>query len=167
MADSSPIASLVAVHLLDPTFDRPVKSWRFADKNIITVGRSDDRDVEISDPYVSRNHAELHFREGQWFLVSRGRNGVIVKNQAIDEVVVTEDVNFRLGPNGPALRFQISSVDHENSRTLCFDTLPVNFFGIDRRKVQREVEEITDGDYFQTLQERAESLRRQRESRST
>jgi hypothetical protein len=56
----------------------------------------------------------------------------------------------------------MSTVEQENNRTLSFDTLPVNFFGIDRRKVQREVEDIAGGAYFQTLKEKAEALRRQR-----
>jgi hypothetical protein len=153
----------VAVHLLDPTFERPLKSWRFVQQGVITIGRSDDRDIEISDPYVSRNHAELHYLDNRWVLVAKGRNGVLVHEQAVEQYEAPGDVTFRLGPQGPALRFEISGAAPENSHTLCFDTLPVNFFGVDRHKVEREVEEIAEGDYFRTLHDKAAGLRRRRE----
>ncbi len=160
---TSASAPSVAIHLVDSSLERLVKSWRFSAQSIITLGRADDRDVEISDPYVSRNHAEFHFREGRWVLRSTGRNGVLVNNQAVEQHVLNGDLTFRLGPNGPALRFETTTAEHENKRTLSFDTLPASFFGVDRGKVEREVEEIADGDYFRALQEKAASLRRQRE----
>ena len=160
-------APAVAIHLLDSSFERPVKSWRFAAQHFITLGRADDQDIEISDPYVSRCHVDFHFQDGQWVLCSKGRNGVLVNNEPVGQLVLSGDTNFRLGPNGPSLRFEIADAarpSSEGNRTLCFDTLPTMFFGIDQRKVQREVEEITEGDYFRNLQKKAADLRHQREN---
>lgn len=157
-----PSAPTVSIHLLDSTFERPTKTWRFDEKTAISIGRADDCDVEITDPYVSRLHALLEYADGKWKLLSKGRNGVLVHNRPVEEFAVESDTIFRLGPNGPGLKFQLSAFEAESSRTLCFDTLPVGFLGIDRRKVENEVESIAQGDYFQTLKEKAELLRRQR-----
>jgi len=54
----------VAIHLIDAQSGRPINSWTFAQKEKITIGRSPDQDVELSDPYVSRNHASIQNREG-------------------------------------------------------------------------------------------------------
>src|SRR5262245_23205852 len=97
----------VTVQLLDPGSGRSMKSWRFVGQSRITIGRSPDQDVEISDPYVSRQHASLILREGQWVLVSQGRNGIVVANQLVLEYPVDVDVNFRLGAEGPTLRFRV------------------------------------------------------------
>lgn len=153
----------VVVHLLDPQFGRPVKSWKFTDREMLTIGRNDDRDIEISDPYVSRNHAELHYFGDHWLLVSHGRNGVVVNNQVVKEATVHGTVTFRLGANGPTLKFDATPARNDNPPTLCYDTAlvsPVALFQVDQAKVQKEVEGIAEGNYFQELQRRARELRR-------
>lgn len=45
----------------------------------LSVGRSRGSDVVLSDPEVSRRHAQLRFRDGKWILEDlRSRNGTIV-----------------------------------------------------------------------------------------
>jgi len=45
--------------------------------------------------------------------------------------------------------------------TISFDTLPAPLFQLDEHRLQSDVGEIADGDYFQTLQQRAKQLRGQ------
>jgi pSer/pThr/pTyr-binding forkhead associated (FHA) protein len=164
---SSPsnVAGEVAIQLLDSSSGRTIKTWTFIGRAQITIGRSPDRDVEMSDPYVSRNHANLEFREGQWHLISLGRNGVVVANQLVTEYPVTGDVNFRLGMEGPTLRFRTTTEKAaEILSTICFDTLPAPMFELDGTKVQKDVDAIVDRDYFQQLQQRAKQMRRQRDA---
>src|SRR5689334_9026657 len=97
LSDVAGLPAEVTVHLLDLSVNRIVKSWAFRGKSVITVGREPARDVEINDPYVSRNHAELQYRDGGWFLLSRGRNGVLVNNRAVEEHPISGDTTFRLG----------------------------------------------------------------------
>ena len=118
----------------------------------------------MSDPYVSRNHASLTYRDGQWRLVALGRNGVVVDNQLITEYPVSGDVSFRLGMEGPTLRFRTTAQPTEILATICFDTLPAPLFQLDEQRLQDDVGEIADGDYFQNLQQRAKQMRRQRKS---
>jgi len=140
-----------------------MKSWKFDGQSHITIGRSPDQDIEISDPYVSRQHASLILRDGEWVLVSRGRNGIVVANQLVLEYPVSGDVNFRLGTEGPTLRFRVTAERDESMATISFDTLPTPLFELDERKLQDDVGAISDGDYFQKLQLRAKQLRRQRD----
>jgi pSer/pThr/pTyr-binding forkhead associated (FHA) protein len=150
----------VAVHLLDSALGRPVRSWRFDAKQVISIGRGDDQDVQISDPYVSRCHAELRRGEGGWSLVSLGRHGVIVQGQTITELPVQGEATFRLGSGGPTLRFDPAAASSDNRATMFFDsTFAENAFEIDRHKVERDVGEIADAEYFQDLQKKAQQLR--------
>ena len=153
----------VTIQLLDPAMFRPVKSWKFSGQETITIGRSEDQDVELVDPYVSRNHANLQFRDDRWLLISLGRNGVLVANQMVTDYPVGDDVRFRLGTQGPWLRFSTAAEREEALSTVLIDTLPAPEFRVDERRVQSEVGEIASGEYFQELQQRAKRMRRQRD----
>ena len=152
----------VQVQLLDVTLGRSVKSWKFRGRDVISIGRMPESDVEISDPYVSRVHAELHFREGKWVLVSRGRSGVIVQNRQITEVALDSETTFKLGASGPLLRFCVNREDAEIGRTLSFETEELPVVALDESKLHADVGQIVEGDYFRNLQAQAKSLRARR-----
>jgi hypothetical protein len=156
----------VTIHLLDPASGRPVKSWEFIGKERITIGRSPEQDVAMSDPYVSRHHAELTRRDGQWYLVSHGRNGVVVANKMVMDHKVGNEISFRLGVEGPLLRFCAKSEQVEAMATISFDSQSEPMFQLDEIKIQQEVTEIAEGDYFQRLQQRAKQMRLQRGAES-
>lgn len=154
-------AHVIHLDLLDPTYEKPVKSWSFPDRTVITIGRSDGQDVEVNDVYVSRSHARLELQEGQWRLVSLGRNGVLSENKQVSDLVLKNGAKFRLGINGPFLRFRTSGKT-ESMHTVCFDTVPAPLFQIDETKLKDDVIEIAEGDYFQNLKDKARQLRQQR-----
>src|SRR5262245_32373650 len=101
----------VVVQLLDAALGRPVKTWKFGARPSISIGRLPECDVEISDAYVSRLHAELKCNQGQWTLVAHGRSGVLVANRPITEWPVNADATFQLGSSGPVLRFAFNHED--------------------------------------------------------
>ncbi|WP_202921871.1 FHA domain-containing protein [Anatilimnocola aggregata] len=154
----------VLIELLDPTFEKPVKSWSFVGRTSITIGRANDQDVEVSDVYVSRSHAKLSFCDNRWILVSLGRNGVLVENKQVTDYPLECGCKFRLGSGGPFLRMQTSGEQSEGTHTICFDTFPVSMFALDEANLQQEVTQIAGGNYFQTLQEKARELRLRRNS---
>ncbi len=165
MQDSSSSPSIigdVSIQLLDPSSGRPINSWTFKEQSEITIGRSPDQDVAISDPYVSRNHANLVHREGGWLLVSCGRNGVVVANQLVKEHVVGRELVFRLGVEGPTLKFCEASKQVEIGATISFSSDTNAMFQLDEIRLKSEVSEIADGDYFQNLQRMAREMRTQR-----
>jgi hypothetical protein len=162
-SNSSDSSATSAIHLLDSAIGRPIRSWQFTGKQLISIGRADECDVQISDPFVSRNHAELRAQADGWTLVSLGRHGVIVQGETVTEFPITGEAIFRLGSGGPTLRFNPVASSNDNRTTMMFDGTAVeDIFELDHIKVDREVSEIADADYFQQLQERAKQLRQQR-----
>jgi pSer/pThr/pTyr-binding forkhead associated (FHA) protein len=157
--------SEVIVQLLNPSQGGVLKAWRFRNQTSISIGRADDRDVEVVDAYVSRTHAVLEARDGKWVLVSHGRNGVYVDNRPIDELIIGREVKFRLGSSGPLLAFQTSSARDENLATLSLDTLPVSFFAVDEERLEADVGAIAGREDFLRLQEQASALRMRKQAR--
>jgi hypothetical protein len=55
----------------------------------VNLGRGLDNDVVIDHPRVSRHHAQLRQREGQWWLIDlNSANGTAVNNQPISEAIL-------------------------------------------------------------------------------
>lgn len=152
----------IAIHLMDASCERPIKSWHFSDEAVvITIGRSPECSVEVSDPYVSRNHAELRHQDGDWTLISTGRNGVLIGEKPIERHRLEPESRFRLGPNGPTLQFSNSAVPDNNLRTLTFTDLPpIPVLQLDQTKVATEVSQIAESHYFKVLREKVANLRR-------
>jgi len=49
-----------------------------------TVGRDPSCDIVISDPYVSRRHARIFYRDNRWYIEDLGsRNGTYVNSEDI------------------------------------------------------------------------------------
>ena len=132
----------------------------------------------MTDPYVSRHHASLQFREGVWHLVAFGRNGVLIGGSAIQDVPIIDGQEFRLGALGPEFRFGLEThamAEHnENAvgtETFQFtgELLPeflvrseeVNF-ELDHQRLENEVNNVVESDYFQRLQDLSKRLREQR-----
>ncbi len=153
----------VSIHIMDPTSGRPIKTWTFEDRCEITIGRAPDQDLEISDPFVSRHHASLLYADGHWVLLSFGRNGVVVGDQRVKEHPVDGEVTFRLGIEGPTLKFCESDKSAEIGATISFSAPVEAGFFLDQKRVEREVEDIAAGDYFQSLNSLAKEMRQRRQ----
>ncbi len=62
------------------------------------VGRREDCDVVVSDPSVSRRHARLVFREGEWILMDLdSTNGSIVNGERVARCVLKPGDHLLLG----------------------------------------------------------------------
>jgi pSer/pThr/pTyr-binding forkhead associated (FHA) protein len=149
----------IEIQLLDPASGRPVKSWSFQNQLQITIGRLADQDVEIVDPYVSRTHAQLIFQQGTWYLISLGRHGVLLANRQITQQAIPDEAIFRLGSEGPSLKFRAAAEPTANQNTITFDALPTLPLNIDRGKVEHEVQAISSESFFQSLQQKAKEMR--------
>lgn len=64
----------------------------------VVIGRSRDCDVVVSDPNVSRRHAELRRDENGWHAVDLGStNGVKVNGRRVDQVVLRDGDRLTVG----------------------------------------------------------------------
>jgi pSer/pThr/pTyr-binding forkhead associated (FHA) protein len=97
----------LTVHLLDSALGQIVQTWRFRDRDTISIGRGPDNDIDLADPQVSRCHALLRFCDREWFLVSVGRNGTFVEGKSITEVLMCDQGVFQLGPSGPLVKYDL------------------------------------------------------------
>lgn len=139
-----------------------LQSWSFAALRI-TIGRGEEESITLSDPYVSRLHAELLCGPLGWILHSRGRNGIYVDGRRVDECQIADGSTFRLGPSGPV--FQFGAVPALTGlATLSFDPESMVFLALDRKELEQQVQTVSETDYFRTLQAKARDMRRQRAS---
>lgn len=153
----------VMLHLLDPATGHVMQAWLLSSQSVIKIGRDPSQDVLISHPHVSRQHAELCLRDGQWQVVSLGRNGILVDGQRVDASRIGNGHSFRLGAEGPTLRFfDAPPVQTNNSMTISSDHYGKLDLFLDETKVEQDVRAIAERDDFQQLRDRARELRRHR-----
>jgi Protein of unknown function (DUF3662)/FHA domain len=68
------------------------------DKRVMVLGRAQDCDVQISDPNVSRRHAELRQEETSYWLVDLGStNGMEVNGQRLRQAKLEDGDRITLG----------------------------------------------------------------------
>lgn len=151
----------VFVHLLDSVQGHPLQTWRFANRESITIGRSEECDVVVANPQVSRAHVTLVEEGGVWTLLSTGRHGTVIDNRVVLEWTLRRQTVFQLGTGGPLLRFDADGAEPRRSETL--DVINPEAFlmlQVDDERKQAEVEQIADNDLFRDLLEQSRQLRR-------
>ena len=105
---------MVTLSLIDPQTNQPLKDWNFPNHSLIRIGRHPDNDLVFGEyPQVSKHHAELRVLENipklGWELVSYGTNGTFVNGSSITQTSLKDDDLIRFSPNGPLVKFQVSS----------------------------------------------------------
>jgi len=80
VSEAGPTLNLTIVR---SNFFIPQQSWVLKPGEYI-LGRFPTNDIVIPDPYVSRRHARIFYRNGKWFIEDLGStNGTIVDNEDI------------------------------------------------------------------------------------
>ncbi|MCY2968180.1 MAG: FHA domain-containing protein [Planctomycetota bacterium] len=151
----------ISLELLEAHQGHPVQSWEFASDETVVIGRARESNVVIGNPYVSRTHACLRVNDGRWELSSTSSHGVIVDGRRRDFVVISDGTEFRLGGQGPWIRIRWkTSESDEESQTITFDPVRTPLLVLDPDQLADEVEEITEGDFFERLTELATRLKK-------
>jgi rhamnogalacturonan endolyase len=157
---SHPDDRLATIHLLDSAQGHVVQTWRFRGKREIVIGRSDDCDVSITDPHVSRTHVKLLHADGVWTLTSTGRHGTLVNDRLVAETQLGRETRFRLGAQGPLLRFESDAHEGRTSETI--DSIQPDLFAmleIDEQRKLQEADDIAAGSLFRELEEQVRRAR--------
>jgi pSer/pThr/pTyr-binding forkhead associated (FHA) protein len=162
MADqlTPPADHCVVIHLLDSAQGHSLQTWRFIDRDRITIGRGNENDVALADPHVSRAHVQLIQKDGSWTLISTGRHGTLIDDRVVSEFTLRNHNLFRLGGGGPMLRFDTSEQECQRSETI--DGIHADLLAmleIDEMRKQQEVDQITGNALFQELQQQSKRLR--------
>jgi len=91
-------------------------------QRVITLGRDPDSDVGFAEPphpVVSRHHAEIIWRAGEYHLVDkRATNGTLLDGRRVDSAVLVAGQRITLGSGGPVLRVSFPEpTDHADQRS--------------------------------------------------
>lgn len=63
-----------------------------------TIGRADDSTIVLSDSTVSRRHAVVECRDGDFIVRDAGsRNGILLNGKRVDQAPLRSDDHFRIG----------------------------------------------------------------------
>lgn len=152
----------ISVHLLDSVTGQSIQIWNFEGSPLIRIGRSEENHIVITDPSVSRFHAELQYLGQSWQVVNFGKNGVLVGGRTASPTRIEDRTTFRLGSAGPLLRFDSCEVAFDGLNTTTggsFLTSPS--ITIDEAQKELQVQEIAESEYFQQLQRISQKLRSQ------
>jgi membrane-bound lytic murein transglycosylase D len=89
-------------------FSAPTGAQEFRFVNAFRIGRVDSAEVCIRDEHVSRNHAEVLFENGQWWVRDlASSNGVWAGGQRLTSVPIGQGLTIRLGMYGPEVAFEV------------------------------------------------------------
>jgi RsiW-degrading membrane proteinase PrsW (M82 family) len=88
--------------------------FSFEQGQTVRIGRSADNDVVVSDPTVSRQHAQLAWGQDGWVFEGLGRAGTFLRGGAVTRLLVAEPVELTLAsPHGPVVRLEPSQPANE------------------------------------------------------
>jgi RsiW-degrading membrane proteinase PrsW (M82 family) len=86
------------------------RRYRFEPNQAVRIGRSADNDVVVSDPTVSRHHAQVAFGPDGWVFEGLGRAGTFRHGGAVTCLLLREPAELALAsPQGPVIRFEPSA----------------------------------------------------------
>lgn len=162
MASAEASPGKVVVKLLDAARRQTLQKWQFESASVVTIGRSPEREIVIPDARISRLHVVLQHRDGGWWPMSMGQNGVQIDGQLVDDYKLSDGTLFRLGQQGPFLEFTATAALGDSLANTAFELnmQAADQIRLDQQKLESDVKEIVDGDFFQTLLERSDRLRK-------
>lgn len=63
----------------------------------ISIGRHPHCDIVLDNSSISRRHAIISYKKGQWTITNHGKNGIIFENRNINQQNVTQNDKYKLG----------------------------------------------------------------------
>ncbi|MFO0890773.1 MAG: FHA domain-containing protein [Isosphaeraceae bacterium] len=157
----------VALSLLDTPTGRRIHQWVFDDRMSVQIGRSHENDVVIADPYVSRRHLCFRYIDGSWYAEVLSPQGIHCGSRKVLDGLLrlgweaTNGFQFRLGPQGPHMRFELAAEAVAEEATRLHDAA-TPILKLDRDRLHRDVSEIAEGEYFRKLRASIDVLRESR-----
>ena len=90
---------------LQVTFDG--RSYTFQPGQTVLIGRLSDNSIVVSDPTVSRRHAQLTWGPVGWLFENLGQARTFQQGQEVKQVIVRKPTELSLAsPQGPVLRLE-------------------------------------------------------------
>ena len=90
---------------LQVTFDG--RSHTFQPGQTVLIGRLSDSSIVVSDPTVSRRHAQLTWGPAGWLFENLGQARAFQHGQEVRQVIVRKPIELSLAsPQGPVVRLE-------------------------------------------------------------
>jgi len=75
---------------------------------VMTIGRRESCDISLPFPNVSGIHAELHFRDGYWYIRDlNSTNGIKVNGTRVQEKMVHPKDEITIGKRGYVIHYEL------------------------------------------------------------
>lgn len=76
------------------------------------IGRSQNCELQLADELISREHLQIYWKEGQWWILDLGSlNGTYLNNTLIHELPLTNKMTLELGSGGAWVQLQVVGSD--------------------------------------------------------
>lgn len=76
-------------------------------KRKIIIGRASDCDIVIDDPYISKKHAQIQFKDGVAYIIDLGsKNGTFVDNRRISSQPLSSGATIKIGETKIKFQFK-------------------------------------------------------------
>lgn len=117
---------------------------------VIRIGRQSDNDIVCNNPFVSGQHAQLHYVQGRWTVIdTKSSNGVFVNGQRVREQILNAgDVIFIMGikliPIGQTIAFNNPNGVVRIASSQLFGYQP----GALRKNASSQLIDLREGSYF-------------------
>ena len=166
---SNSSAGSIVLELLDSASGVPLQAWSFPETQRIVIGRSDECDLVIANPYVSRSHAYLERDAEGWQAVAISSQQLVIDGQRKQTSRLRDGDVIRLGAQGCDLKFREAQAQANKqvnwNQTMMFDPESCPILQLDKDQLEREVAEIETDEYFQNLSLTLQKLRQSRDSK--
>ncbi len=130
--------------------DSPKKEYFF--KDTFRIGREDSCAVKIVDGLVSRDHIEVSFKEGKWWIADLfSSNGTFVDGKKINHLILTDPVKLELGKNGPLVTLDL--ISETNPGNLSHSTVEGSLTSYIQRYFKEEGNNPNVGDHTRMIQQ--------------
>ena len=92
------------------------KEYYFTDT--FRIGRDNNCAVKIDDGLVSRDHLEVSFNKGEWWISDLfSSNGTYLEGKKIEHIELSKPIKLELGKNGPIVKLNVISESERKSET--------------------------------------------------
>jgi len=130
--------------------DSPKKEYFFRDT--FRIGREDSCAVKIVDGLVSRDHIEVSYKEGKWWIADLfSSNGTFVDGKKINHLILSDLIKLELGKNGPIVSLDLISETHPGN--LSHSTVEGSLTSYIQRYFKEEGNNPNAGDHTRMIQQ--------------
>ena len=97
----------LGVRLLGNDVEQAQRDWCFSAGELIRIGRGVSNEIQLNHRSVSRSHAIIFFKAGEWSCGTIGRNGTFVNGKLTPMFVIEDSIVAQFSPKGPRLLLEV------------------------------------------------------------